>query len=263
MIVYFEEVFFQNFILDGLLLFLTLKTTKIKVRFPRLLLGATLGGAYAVFLPMLVPQPFLALITLLFGFFLLLLSVKIKGKKLLFVTVVFYLYAFLLAGVLFGVAGAFNLIDAKNGCLILPFPFFSILGIALTSGGVLFFMVKWLYRWVDRVKNEYACQIVTDRGSFSCKGLLDTGNRLTFDGLPVNFLDGRVKSGLFSDGERVGKMEIHTVAGNAKVNVFQARLKIYSDGEWNIIDKAYFALNAKAEDGECKLIIPPSILEGK
>ena len=41
MTVYIEDVFLENFLLDGLLLYLSLVCARVKVRFPRLIAAAS------------------------------------------------------------------------------------------------------------------------------------------------------------------------------------------------------------------------------
>ena len=51
--VYIEYAIVENFILDGLLLYLSFKTVRLPISKPRLLLAALFGSVFAVLFPLL------------------------------------------------------------------------------------------------------------------------------------------------------------------------------------------------------------------
>ena len=77
MTVYFELAFAENMLLDGVLLYLSLKCARARVRAVRLLLAAAVGGGEALLFPLVsLPYPLALLLKFLGGLLLALIAVK-------------------------------------------------------------------------------------------------------------------------------------------------------------------------------------------
>ena len=121
MTVWIEYAIIENFILDGGLLYLALKTARQPIQKLRLFFAAALGTAFAVLFPLLELYGWYSfVIRYAFGAILCLTAVKGKAvKNYLFTTLFFYLYTFAYGGLLLGMVGLFN-VNYQNGNYLLP-----------------------------------------------------------------------------------------------------------------------------------------------
>jgi stage II sporulation protein GA (sporulation sigma-E factor processing peptidase) len=190
MIVYVDLIFLMNFLIDGLLLFMTARTRKIQVVWWRLLVGAGIGAVYVVFMffpalsflfTFMVKLCFaLVMIAVSFGFASLQHFLRNLG--------IFYLINFVTAGGILAIHyfwetsnEVFNGIAiSQSGGVTHELQFgFSFIAIALVS-------VIWFYKSVFRsVKQReeltsFFAKVQIDIGSVQlcCTGLIDTGNQL-------------------------------------------------------------------------------------
>jgi stage II sporulation protein GA (sporulation sigma-E factor processing peptidase) len=189
-IVYVDLIFFMNFIIDGALLLATGWTRKIKMKGWRIAAGAGIGASYVIL--MLYPEMsflFTLLIKFLFSLIMLLVSYGFgQLQRFLRTLGVFYLINFVAAG---GILGIHYMLLSSNDVMN---------GIWYTHSGGLSFELKlslgfvllavalviWFYIRVTRSSqrqkevNQWITDVKIQLDSFeySCKGLIDTGNRL-------------------------------------------------------------------------------------
>lgn len=190
MVVYVDLIFLFNFIIDGALLLTTAWTRKLDIRWHRLAGAAAIGASYTVF--MLIPElsvmyTFIAkvlfsagMITTAFSYRGLLPFLRNLGM--------FYVVNFVAAGGLYGLHYFFlPSLDVMNGILVtssggLIFPFQThlwIVGLGLAF--ILFFYLR-MFQGAKRKEEltAYIAEVVIklDDLTLTCKGLIDTGNRL-------------------------------------------------------------------------------------
>lgn len=190
MIVYVDLLFFMNFVIDAALLLATGWTRKIKMKGWRIAAGAGIGALYVIM--MLFPETSV-LFTLLFKFLCSVVMILITfgfGRLHQFLRTIgaFYLVNFVAAG---GILGIHYLLlssgDVMNGLWYthtggLSFQLKLSMGFILVS----LILVIWFY---SRVTNSTKRQMQVDTWitelkisldgvEVTCKGLIDTGNRL-------------------------------------------------------------------------------------
>jgi stage II sporulation protein GA (sporulation sigma-E factor processing peptidase) len=189
-IVYVDLIFFMNFVIDGALLLATGWTRKIKMKGWRIAAGAGIGALYV--LMMLFPETSI-LFTLLFKFifsvFMVLVSFGFgQLQRFLRTMGAFYLVNFVAAG---GILGIHYLLlssgDVMNGIWYTHTGGFSF-QIKLSMGFILIalVLVVWFYFRVTKSSQRQmeVAQWITDLKirlddlEITCKGLIDTGNRL-------------------------------------------------------------------------------------
>ncbi len=205
MVVYVEYALAENFLLDGMLLWLSLKAAKRKIHILRLLLAATLGAVFAVLFPIFSLST--ALSYALKGVFgILLCGVcfgKINGlyqlKAFAFCCAFFFAFTFAFAGMLFALLNVLPL-GAGNSYEIMRAPATLTLcgGVAFAAGTVAF--IKKVYRKRAQERLLYPCEITASNGKrASVKGFYDSGNSAEKNGLPVCFLSLDIVYDLFYD----------------------------------------------------------------
>jgi stage II sporulation protein GA (sporulation sigma-E factor processing peptidase) len=190
MIVYVDLIFFMNFAIDGTLLLATGWTRKIKMKGWRIAAGAGIGALYVIM--MLFPETSI-LFTLMFKFifsvFMILVSFGFGRLQQFLRTIgAFYLVNFVAAG---GILGIHYLLlsssDVMNGIWYTHSGGFSF-QVKLSMGFILLasVLVVWFYSRMAQ-SSQRQLQVATwitdlkiclDGHEFTCKGLIDTGNRL-------------------------------------------------------------------------------------
>jgi stage II sporulation protein GA (sporulation sigma-E factor processing peptidase) len=189
-IVYVDLIFFMNFIIDGALLLATGWTRKIKMKGWRIAAGAGIGASYVIL--MLFPEMsflFTLLIKFVVSIIMLLVSYGYgQLQRFLRTLGAFYLINFVVAG---GILGIHYMLlsssDVMNGIWYthtggLSFELKLSLGFVLLAIA----LVIWFYVRVTRSSQRQKevdvwitdVTIHLDSFEYSCKGLIDTGNRL-------------------------------------------------------------------------------------
>lgn len=223
MVVYWEYAFAENFLIDGLLLLLSLLCTRGKISVWRLLSASGLGAAQAVVFPLMrLPVWASYIVKILFGLVLCLI-VAPKGIKAFFLTGgAFFALTFAYGGLLTA-AYSFFQVDyvEENGYLVEQAP------VALVVCGALAFSVAVVLGarafYTNRKLKRSLCPCVLHAGGreVSLTGLYDSGNLLTFKGQPVCVVSAAVVFALFGRGaESVGRITVKTVNGSRDAPVF-------------------------------------------
>ncbi|NHN28644.1 sigma-E processing peptidase SpoIIGA [Paenibacillus sp. S3N08] len=190
MIVYVDLIFLVNFLIDGLLLYMTARTRKIPVVWWRLLIGSGIGAIYVVF--MFIPALsflFTFIVKLCFALIMIAISFGIVSLQHFLRNMgIFYLINFVAAG---GILAIHYFWQSSNEVWN---------GIAISqSGGIthelrfgLIFIslalvtVIWFYKHVFQSAKQreeltsFFANVQIDIGMvrLSCIGLIDTGNQL-------------------------------------------------------------------------------------
>ena len=259
MTVYIEYAFIENFLLDGVLLWLALKGTKLPARPFRILLSAGVGGAFAVGFPLLALPKILGIaLKISVGVLLCLLACPKEGKKNFFLfTATFFALSCLFGGVLLPL-----LYGVENAEVWTP------LGFVLLSRPVLFF-IKKLYARRRTAQRLYACVVKNGGRSVSALGFHDSGNTAKHKGIPVCFLAVDTLYELFEEGILFGEergqvcdeMAICTVYGEKRVRLYKGSLEITTDTGKREIKEVYFSPSANIVAKEYKILLHGSIGE--
>lgn len=263
MVVYWEYAFAENFILDGVLLYLALKCAKTKIYKIRLAAAAAVGAAEAIVFPLLsVPAWSAYLIKALGG--ILLCVIAVHGKKLkpyLITSAAFFFFTFALGGLLTAAYSFFGATRTDGGYLIGQAP------VGLVIGGLLLFAVAVVklsqsylrYRKVRQ--NLLACTLTAGGREVKWQGYADSGNCLEFRGKPVCVVSVAAVFALFGRNlKESGRIRINTVNGAKESPVFECeKMKIFT-GE-QTVEKSGVYLTVGDVGKSCQLILNTALME--
>lgn len=231
MVVYVEAVFAENSLLDGLLLYLSVKCARGKVRICNLLAAASLGGVQAIVFPLLdVPVWAAYLIKFLGGALLAVVAVrKGNGKQYLITVAAFFALTFALGGLLTALYPFFG-IETVDGAgfyverapVALVFSVAMIFLIAVLKGA------QALYRHRRIEQNIFVCVLEHGEKKVVWRGFADSGNCLQFRGRPVGVISATGAFALFgAHPKAVGWIRVGTVNGGTERPVFSCeRLQV-------------------------------------
>ena len=265
MVVYWEYAYLENFLLDGLLLYLALKCARGRVRPFKLILAAGVGGAEAVLFP-LVDFPVWAsyLVKLAGGALIAVIGVS-KGTKKTYIVAVsaFFMLTFAFGGLL---TAAYSFFDVEyregNGFLVERAP----VGLVIATAGIFACLIRWgagaLYRYKKIHSGIFSCAVETEDKRITVKGFADSGNCLSFRGEPVNVISAIAALALFKKEEQTGRMTLGTVNGAKDQPVFRCKCMEISCGTRTVkLENCLFTVgevNAK----DYKIILHTALLEG-
>lgn len=221
--VYWEYAFAENFLLDGLLLYLALRAARGRVRWWNLLLAAAVGGAEAVVFPLFSLPTFAAYAVKLFGGLLLAVLAVSKGtKKTYLVTIaMFFALTFALGGLITAAYSFFRVEYAEGtGYLVEKAPVGLIVALAGIFAVLVTVGIKRGYRYQKLKRNLFPCIVEVNGKKAEWTGLADSGNLLLFRGEPVCVISAITALALFKGREPVGRMTVGTVNGGTEKPVF-------------------------------------------
>lgn len=259
MTVYIEIAFAENFLIDGLLLYLALKCARAEVRPLRLILAAAAGAGEALLFPLFsLPAPLVYLVKFAGGAILALIAAKGGLKTSLIVACAFFALTFVLGGMLVAVYSFCGVSYAEGeGYLVEGAP----VALVLAGGGILLIAVtkasRAFYRHRRRMKDLFPCRMTVGRHTVRWTGLADSGNRLSFRGKPVCVVSALGALALFSGSPPVGRLRISTVNGSRVSPVFVCD-SLELGGKIN--KKVYFTVG-DVESKEYSVILHTSLEE--
>ena len=156
MTVYIEYALLENFLIDGMLLYLAFRAAKAPFKWKKLCFSAFFGAAFALLFPLL-SLPFWGAYCLKFavGFLLCLLAFPpIKNKndvgRYALTCALFFLLSFAFAGVIFAIFGSFSL--SGNGYQVEQTPVVFVLCSALAFLILIINLVRKIYKKQERNK---------------------------------------------------------------------------------------------------------------
>ena len=239
--VYVEYVVLDNFVIDALLLWAVALTLRLRCRWYRLLLGGAVGAACAV-ISTLVHGFWLYFVKAACLFAMCVVAVGF-GKKLFWHILLTLAYTFVLGGAIIGLFNLFK-IDYVNG----DGQFYQ-MKVPLFVYAIAVALVAFLcYSIVIYVKNakkstpyRVKVEIELDK-SYTVDGFCDSGNSLSYEGVPVCFVTKNFKG--FADyfvrqtlSGRVVNIDVMTVAGTQQVAAVEGKVKLKGEQK-----KVYLAL---------------------
>lgn len=263
MVVYIEYALAENFLIDGMLLWLSARAAKRGVRIKNLLLAAMLGAVFAVVFPVF-SLPKWADYACKFAFAPLLCAlafgrIKTRTERRAFAlfTALFFAFSFALAGMLFALLNAFA-VNGANSYEVARAPF-----VLALCGGAAFLvaaveLIKRLYKKRAIERLSYDCEVRNGAKSVQVKGYYDSGNVASKNGTPVCFLAPDLVYDLWGDAawQIYEELCITTVSGVKTVRLFKGVLLL--GGEET---EAYFSPAANMISREYKLLLNARILE--
>ncbi len=242
--VYLEYVLADNLFFDWLLLFVTAKLTKIKVKTFRIWLGACVGSIGAVGVSLLNGALWGIVAKLILFVSICCVAFATKNvKKWIASSAVFLFLTFVAGGTLIGVFYLFK-IDFLAGATL---SYVSQVPFGLICLGVLFFLgfLKGFVLEINKQKKlkKFGCRVsLTLFGkTLELQGIFDSGNSLVDGGKPVCFLcicpETKILKELLAQAVCVGRppknmhyVDFVTVDGKAQTVVFEAD-RFCIDGE--------------------------------
>lgn len=262
MVVYVEYALAENFLLDGLILYLALKIARGRVRAWRLILAAAAGAAEAVCFPLLNVPVWCAYLLKVLGGLLLCVIVVSKGRVKTYVVVAaaFFLVTFALGGLLTAAYSFFNVkYEEGSGYLVEQAPVALVLAV---FGIFVVFAVKfakYFYRYAKLQKKIAPCVLEHGGRRVSWKGLADSGNLLEFQGAPVCVMSAMAAFALFGRNlKEAGRLTMRTVASEKETPVFVCnKMRV---GRRNF-ENVYLAVG-DVESKEYQIILHTAYMEG-
>lgn len=266
MVVYWEYAFLENFILDGLLLFLALKCARVRCYPLNLLFAAGIGAAEAVVFPLFtVPVWAAYLIKIAGGVIISLVAVrKAKGKAYLITAAAFFLMTFAFGGLLVAAYSFFGTEYAEgNGFLVERAPVALVLGCAGVFAVFAFFAIRYFYRYRRIKRNLFSCVLTAGNKSVRVTGFSDSGNLLTFRNKPVSVISAVTALTLFhGNGREAGRMTVNTVSGSREAPVFECDLEV-ALAQKKVRRKSVYVTVGNIQSKEYNLILHTANLEGE
>ncbi len=264
MTVYIEYAFLQNFLLDGILLALSLFAARVPTRAWRILLSACIGGVFALLFPLLrLGRALGAACKIAVGFLLPMLcfqriSTRKEWGRYALSTSLFFAFTFAFGGAIMGGAELFSLGALAKGW-VLP-----VCGLLFVVGARL---IKKLYRKREDYRHIYPCTLRFKEKKAEVLGFLDSGNGATKEGIPVCFLSADIFYQLCGEellnakerGQVCVEIAIATLAGEKTLSAIGGELCI-KDGRKVLNRAVYFALSTNMIGREYKLLLHSRIL---
>lgn len=267
MVVYWEYAFAENFLLDGLLLYLAVCAARAKTRAWRLLAGAALGGAEAVLFPLVRLPDWGAYAVKFAGGLLLCLVAVHKGnfRSHAVVCAAFFLLTFALGGCLTAIYSFFGVEYVEGqGYLIENAPVALVFAV---SGIFAVFVVrgaKNLYAYRKVKRNLFDCTLVSLSREVHWRAFADSGNCLSFHGEPVCVVSAAAVFALFgAKPEAAGRLRLATVNGEREVPVFRCpRMRVSGNGISVEFEGVYLAA-AEVQSKDYQIILHTAFTEGQ
>lgn len=264
--IYIEYALAENFLLDAMLLWLSLKAAKQKIIFRRIALASALGAVFAVVFPLFdVGKAFAYILKFAVGILICLIAVNGKGiGRYALTALLFFGFSFALGGALLAVYSAFSIEYGKNenGYLTESVPVGMVLGGSFVFCVLAVALIKALYRRRALRRFVYPCKVTLGERSVKADGFLDSGNRAKVNGTPVCFLSPDLAFDLLDDKCMTEEMTIVTMSGETTIKIFLAdSLEIYCGEKPNIIRKVYFAPSTNIRAREYKIILNAGVLD--
>lgn len=191
MTIYLDVVFFENIIMNYIIIFATGVSIKGEIKHWRILVASSIGAIYTIIMYLnIIPIYSNFFMKFVLSFVIVYISFLPKTwKKLLKDLLIFYLVSFVFGGCVFALMYFISpqLALIKNGVFVGAYP----MKVALIGGLVSFIIIQVSFKVVKtRLSKKdmiYDIEIIIDRKSVKVKALLDTGNLLKdpITGIPV------------------------------------------------------------------------------
>lgn len=259
MTVYIEYVFFDNLVIDYLILKAAFFTLGMPFRRLRLFFCALAGAAFALLYPAMEIHPvILALVKIFMGLSMTLMAAKYGSFRRYFtVTALFFLYTFLLGGAITGVYYVLGLNPSSElSIALMVLPAYIIIKAAYS-------VVRYIYRRRHVASLVYKTEITLGSVTVTANGFLDTGNGLYLGDVPVIMCAKSVAEQFLCGGKLpdMKKITVRTVNGEEQKVVFMADIVKISAEKFvaEIKNVALCAVKSGFESGY-EVILHPALL---
>ncbi len=267
MTVYIEYALLENFLIDGMLLYLSLRAVKVPFKWKKLCFSALFGALFALVFPLLSLPNFLVYsFKIAVGFLLCLLAFPpIKNKndmgRYALTCAIFFLLSFTFAGAIFAVFSQFSL--SETGYQMQQTPFSLVLCSALAFFIFIINLLKKIYKKQAVFRHIYDCAILYNKRRVAILGFFDSGNAATKKGAPVCFLSPEIafeiwESELLSPH---GEITVQTLGGEKTLPLFLGDLEIKKDKQIFTKKGVYFAPSAHMVSREYKMLLQANIFD--
>lgn len=219
MCMYIEFVLLNNFAVNYLVCYLTVKATGGAIKQRLLIFAAAIGAVFAASYPALKTGGFIIKIVLS-AVMCILIATQRTPRGYLRTLLIFYLVSFLFAGGALAVSELWG-IGADSGLLPLA-----------VAGGILCavvigeWAVKEIYRRSRSERHIYDAELIGQSGrAYRCRAYYDSGNALYGDGKPVAVIspEGCNRAGLIKSGT----LAVRTVTGIRNLDLVDLDCRIY------------------------------------
>lgn len=242
--VYVEYVILDNFVIDTLILWAVALTLKLPFKKYRLALGGLVGAGCAVasvyvsgIWTYVVKTVCLALMcAVAVGF----------GKKLFWHILLTFAYTFVLGGAIIGLFNLFSVdyLTESGEFYDMRVPLF-VYVLAVAVVGFLCYSIVTYVKQLKKIAPHVAKIVVTLDKDYNLSGFCDSGNTLTYDGIPVCFVTKKFAgfADYFAEQTLRGKIasiEVTTVTGSQRVQAVEAT--VTANGKQS---RVYLALPAQ------------------
>ena len=180
--VYIEYVIIDNFIIDFLILWSTLKTLGIKINKYLIITSTLFGTVVACFLPLLhLEGVYTAMVKIIVAILMVLMCAKFDNiKQYVYSLLLFFSYTFLMGGACYAViiliGGTFENVNIAQYNAIVPVSI--IIAICFFYAFIIFRFTKYIYRKKDMMPFIGEAEIEIGGKIYKFKTFLDSGNRL-------------------------------------------------------------------------------------
>ncbi len=273
MVVYVEYVFLDNFIIDLMLIVLARKSLKLQIQKGFAVLSATLGGIFAVIMPILKLSIALSFtFKMPIGLAIVFASGKFKNvKEFIKCFYLFLFFTFSLGGVItaffWGLGLSFDPINYSHGSQI---PLFLILILVFITYLFVCKIIKEIYKRRNITSFLLKCQLQLCGKTFEFSGFLDSGNSLYYKETesPIILCSQKVGDKIKSDGGFSNGVfdvvSISTVAGKSVVPIYKIeKILIYNGSSPNILYNVMLGVikGGFSSGEEYDLLLSPLVLE--
>lgn len=185
MVIYIEQSLFENFIIDFLLLKLSLIMFKYKTKYYKILIASLLGAIISIFAPLITSLLSVLLKLILSTIMILIILPKSSLKMFSSLYFSFLGFTFLFGGAAYALNSAASVYFQKD----INIPFF----LLLVAFILLFYMVAHLFKKIynrkSNIKFEYNVTLISENSKIKTNAFLDSGNKLTYNLSPVILID--------------------------------------------------------------------------
>ncbi len=181
MTIYVEQSLIQNFVIDFLLLKLSLAVFKLPCKNYKLILASLFGSVISLFAPLISGFLSVLLKLVLSVFMVIITTPKLPFKKIILVYFGFLGFTFMFGGASYAV---FNQLKSHKNI-----PFFVILAVCISLFYILLKLIKKIYDRKNMARFEYSVTLFSNNRKITLNAFLDSGNKLKDCFGPVILID--------------------------------------------------------------------------
>ena len=255
--IYIEYALIENFLYDGLLLWISYYAAKVKTSWWKLTLSAFFGSVFAVIFPLLrLPLWAGGVCKLASGCLLCLIPFPRRRKGYALVCILFFAFSFGFGGALLGIYGVLSFGEKIPSWLVfIGFSTLSLLGVLL---------VHFLYAKRRIYSVCYDCKLWVEESCVKAVGLYDSGNLAMYQGVPICFVSPILLYELIGEkilkdrGQVCDETVVSTINGKKKVRLYKGKIEMKRH-----LRQVYFASSKNMIGREYAVLIHARILEGQ